>query len=68
MIDDIGLRMLAPRELFRAHGFPETCRIELPGLSKSDQVRLCGNSVAPPIAAAIVAANCGELAREREAA
>lgn len=33
-------------------------------LSKSDQVRLCGNSVCPPIAAALVRANCAELAEQ----
>ena len=50
-IADIGLRMLAPRELFRAQGFPED--VQLLGTSTS-QVRLCGNSVSPPLAAALV--------------
>lgn len=60
-IADVGLRMLAPRELFRAQGFPDTYRIDAlvngKPLSKTAQVRMVGNSVAPPIAAAIVAAN-----------
>ncbi len=60
-IADIGMRMLAPRELFRAQGFPDSYRIdaEVAGrpLSKSAQVRMCGNSVCPPLAAALVTAN-----------
>src|SRR5690606_9288943 len=42
-IADIGMRMLVPRELYRAQGFPDTYRInvELDGvvLSKKAQVR-----------------------------
>jgi len=61
-IEYIGLRMLAPRELFRAQGFPDTYIIgDNPAqglkLSKAAQVRMCGNSVCPPVAAALVAAN-----------
>lgn len=58
---DIGMRMLSPRELFRAQGFPDRYLIdvEIDGrqISKADQVRMCGNSVCPPIAAALVRAN-----------
>lgn len=64
IIDDILMRMLAPRELFRAQGFHDGYRIDL-GLSKSAQVRMVGNSVAPPIAAALVRANVAELALQR---
>lgn len=60
-IADIGLRMLTPRELFRAQGFPES--IQLLG-SQVSQVRLCGNSVSPPLAAAIVRANMVENVQE----
>lgn len=60
-IEDIGMRMLQPRELYRAQGFPEDYRINLTyggkPLTKSAQVRMCGNSVSPPVAAAIVGAN-----------
>lgn len=60
-IADIGMRMLIPRELFRAQGFPDSYRIDLgiggKALSKTAQVRMAGNSVCPPIAAALVAAN-----------
>lgn len=60
-IVDIGLRMLTPRELYRAQGFPETYRIETGAdgrhTTKTAQVRMCGNSVCPPLARALVAAN-----------
>jgi DNA (cytosine-5)-methyltransferase 1 len=58
-IADIGLRMLAPRELYRAQGFPED--VQLLGSTRS-QVALCGNSVSPPLAEAIVRANYSEEA------
>lgn len=67
-IVDIGMRMLAPRELFNAQGFPDDYIIDRgadgKALSKTDQVRLCGNSVSPPIAAAIVASNINQKQRE----
>ncbi len=63
-IADIGMRMLTPRELFRAQGFPDSYRIDdFPHdgrpLTKTAQIRCCGNSVCPPVAAAIVRANVG---------
>lgn len=60
-IVDIGLRMLTPRELARAQGFPDS--YILTG-SKSSQVARIGNSVPPPVVAAIVRANCSD---QREA-
>lgn len=60
-IADIGMRMLSPRELFRAQGFPDDYRIDIEHrgkrLTKTAQVRMAGNSVCPAVAAAIVAAN-----------
>jgi len=60
-IADIGMRMLAPRELYRAQGFPDEYIINPTyngkTLTKTAQVRMCGNSVSPVIAAAIVKAN-----------
>lgn len=60
-IADIGLRMLQPRELYRAQGFPDEYVIDLEingrRLSKAAQVRMCGNSVTPPVAKALVDAN-----------
>ena len=71
-IVDIGMRMLTPRELFSAQGFPPDYVIDVEHdgrpLSKSDQIACCGNSVCPPLAAALVAANCAHLAAYREAA
>ena len=64
-IADIGLRMLAPRELYRAQGFPDSYRIDMGAdgraLTQRAQVRMCGNSVCPPVAAAIVRANASDL-------
>lgn len=63
-IADIGLRMLTPRELYRAQGFPESYAIDKGAagepITKTAQVRMCGNSVCPPLARAIVAANYAE--------
>ncbi|MET3514331.1 DNA (cytosine-5)-methyltransferase 1 [Pseudacidovorax sp. 1753] len=71
-IVDIGLRMLTPRELYRAQGFPDSYRIEQGAagepLTKTAQVRMCGNSVCPRLARAIVAANYRDLSMERAVA
>lgn len=64
-IADIGMRMLTPRERFRAQGFPDSYIIdhgidengEVMKLSLDAQGRMCGNSVCPPLAAALVRAN-----------
>jgi DNA (cytosine-5)-methyltransferase 1 len=60
-IADIGMRMLRARELFRAQGFPDEYVIDRRpdggALTATAAVRMCGNSVCPPLAAAIVAAN-----------
>ncbi|WP_411838606.1 DNA cytosine methyltransferase [Paracoccus sp. ME4] len=73
VVIDIGMRMLTPRELFRAQGFPADYVIEgvWDGLdtdsptwrpfAKDVQVSCCGNSVCPPLAEALVAANCRHL-------
>lgn len=71
-IADIGMRMLSPRELFRAQGFPDSYVIdpEHDGrpLSKTAQIRCCGNSVSPPPAAALLRAQFPAGAAERRAA
>jgi DNA (cytosine-5)-methyltransferase 1 len=69
-VADIGLRMLVPRELANAQGFPpgyildpfytKTCkrgRTTTKRLSGSAQVRMIGNSVSPPPAVAVLRAN-----------
>jgi DNA (cytosine-5)-methyltransferase 1 len=71
-IADIGMRMLQPRELYRAQGFPDSYVIDRGAdgapLPKDAQVRMCGNSVCPPLAQAIVAANYMEAGAVRRAA
>ena len=66
VITDIGMRMLAPHELYRAQGFPADYRIDQTAdgrpLTKTAQVRMVGNSVCPPVARAIVAANYHDMA------
>ncbi|MEO2037925.1 MAG: DNA cytosine methyltransferase, partial [Martelella sp.] len=70
VVVDIGMRMLTPRELFNAQGFPADYEIDHgpdgAPFTKSQQVSACGNSVCPPVAAALVAANCGHLRAEPE--
>nr|WP_317889634.1 DNA cytosine methyltransferase [Roseicitreum antarcticum] len=82
VVVDIGMRMLTPRELFNAQGFPADYVIEgvwqgvetddptFKPFAKDVQVSCCGNSVCPPLAEAIVRANCAHLAAniEQEAA
>lgn len=64
-IVDIGMRMLTPRELYRAQGFPDSYRIDSDAdgrpITKTAQVKMVGNSVCPPVAAALVAANVAGL-------
>lgn len=61
---DIGLRMLTPRELYQAQGFPADYKIEQDytgtAYSKTKQVARCGNAVPPPFAKALVQANLPE--------
>ena len=75
-IEDVHYRALTPRELFRIQGFPESYNIEEGAevapenekekivtpvrLTRTDQLRSCGNSVCPPVAAALVRANYTE--------
>ena len=64
-IVDIGLRMLEPRELYGCQGFPGDYIIdhdfEGHTYPRSEQVRRCGNSVCPPLPAAMVRSNLPEL-------
>ncbi|SKB32177.1 DNA cytosine methyltransferase [Sphingopyxis flava] len=80
VIVDIGLRMLKPRELARAQGFPDDYVldpvvrkfvrgkwVEKP-LTIAEQISAIGNSVCPPVARALVAANQPDSEDERMAA
>ena len=63
-ISDIGLRMLTPRELYNAMGFPPDYIIDRDYMDneygKTKQVARCGNAVCPPMAEAVVRANLPE--------
>lgn len=76
-IVDIGMRMLTPRERFNAQGFRADYTIDrgeledgsIVPLTLEQQGRMCGNSVCPQMAEALVAANYREAdARVRPAA
>ncbi|NTA79559.1 DNA methyltransferase [Agrobacterium tumefaciens] len=83
VVVDIGMRMLTPRELYTAQGFPADYQIDgyydrsrighnggpvwVP-FSKEVQISCVGNSVCPPIAKALAAANCNHLAVQAVAA
>lgn len=71
---DITLRMLMPRELARANGFPDDYILERghfvdanagegewKPVTKTDQVKLIGNMVCPQVAEALVRSNLAEL-------
>ena len=64
-ISDIAMRMLQPRELYLAQGFRPNYIIDRgfdgKPLTKTEQVRMCGNSVCPSVAEALVRANCPHL-------
>ena len=63
-IGDILLRMLIPRELYNATGFPIDYIIDHDYhgnvYGKTKQVARCGNAVCPPMATALVRANLPE--------
>ncbi|PCI51380.1 MAG: hypothetical protein COB49_01875 [Alphaproteobacteria bacterium] len=60
---DIGMRMLTPRELFNAQGFPPDYIIDVGAdgqpVTKTVAVGRCGNAVPPVFSRALADANCG---------
>ena len=68
VITDIKMRMLQPRELFNAQGFPRDYIIDRDSegrpYPKSKQVARCGNAVTPQVPAALVRANLPEHCAE----
>lgn len=64
-IVDIRMRMLKPRELFNANGFPSEYKIDKDpegnNISQEAQVARCGNAVPPPFATALVRANVPDM-------
>lgn len=67
IITDIKMRMLTPRELFSAQGFPSDYIIDRDDkgkpYSRAKQVARCGNAVTPPVPAALVRANLPEMCK-----
>ncbi|WP_339064782.1 DNA cytosine methyltransferase [Teredinibacter turnerae] len=63
-IVDIGMRMLQPHELYAAQGFPADYIFDRTAsgerITKTEQIAKCGNSVPPPVVAALVKANYAE--------
>ena len=74
VVVDVGLRMLQPRELYNAQGFPAGYVIdwglgedgERVTFTKTAKVRMCGNAVPPQFSAALAAANCPGLRVHRD--
>jgi DNA (cytosine-5)-methyltransferase 1 len=78
-ISDIAMRMLQPKELYLAQGFRKGYCIDGVAsdgriltssgkpITKTEQVKMCGNSVSPPCAEALVLANCPGLVVRRAA-
>lgn len=69
-ISDIGMRMLKARELMLAQGFPPDYIIDIEShigkrYSEAKQIARMGNAVCPPVAEALVRANCAEIASRR---
>ncbi|MCQ4105186.1 DNA cytosine methyltransferase [Erwinia persicina] len=69
-IVDIGMRMLQPKELYAAQGFPSWYIIDRDfrgnKYSKEKQVARCGNAVPPPFAEALVRSNLPEMCIQKE--
>jgi DNA (cytosine-5)-methyltransferase 1 len=65
-IGDIGMRMLKAEELKLAQGFPVDYIIDIERhigkkYSEAKQIARLGNAVCPPVATALIRANCPEL-------
>lgn len=66
-ISDISMRMLEPRELAKAQGFPDDYILQVSeSYSKADQIARIGNSVCPVMAEVLVRANLPELCCRRK--
>ncbi|AWW06113.1 MAG: site-specific DNA methylase [Caudoviricetes sp.] len=66
-IADIGMRMLKAKELKLAQGFPEDYIIDIEShirkkYSEAKQIARLGNAVCPPVATALIRANCADMA------
>ena len=66
-IADISMRMLKAKELKLAQGFPEDYLIDIEPYigkkySEAKQIARLGNAVCPPVATALIRANCANMA------
>lgn len=69
-ISDIGMRMLKAKELKLAQGFPEDYVIDIEPYigkkySEAKQIARLGNAVCPPVATALIRANCADMAYKK---
>ena len=69
-IADIGMRMLKAKELKLAQGFPHDYIIDIePHIGKkyseAKQIARLGNAVCPPVATALIRANCADMAYKK---
>ncbi len=70
-ISDIGMRMLKPHELMLAQGFPADYVLDIEThigkkYSTAKQIARMGNAVCPPVATALIRANCAEMVVARK--
>ena len=70
-IGDIGMRMLKAEELKLAQGFPVDYIIDIERhigkkYSEAKQIARLGNAVCPPVATALIRANCADMAYKRK--
>ncbi len=69
-IGDIGMRMLRAEELKLAQGFPVDYIIDIEQAigkkySEAKQIARLGNAVCPPVATALIRANCADMAYKK---
>ncbi|MBQ8357897.1 MAG: DNA cytosine methyltransferase [Clostridia bacterium] len=69
-IGDIGLRMMKAEELKLAQGFPVDYCIDIESkigrkYSEAKQIARLGNAVCPPVATALIRANCPDMAYKK---
>lgn len=68
-ISDVGMRMLRAKELMLAQGFPIDYVLDIESAigkkyCEAKQIARMGNAVCPPVAEALIRANCPEMANK----
>lgn len=68
-ISDVGMRMLKAKELMLAQGFPIDYVLDIESAigkkyCEAKQIARMGNAVCPPVAEALIRANCPEMANK----